>query len=211
MYELYGDLYKCVSCEEKQKEDPWFGRAVCDIYRSCGIDFCEKYCKCYLCIKCFGCPGCTLFDPYDFEFPENQSHMEECEDKLLNSVHQSTRTDKTSFKKIYCKKTDEAIDENEYVINSFAQERSLESLQTEFAVLRNATDIFFNTLNETQLHQKGIANNKLICMDSFACSSLWHPLDDSELFGRKIFGIRGHLKFPPKMKHAETLVLAEQC
>jgi hypothetical protein len=107
MYELYGDLYKCVSCEEKRKADPRFGRVVCDIYRSCGIDFCDKYCKCYVCIKCFGCPGCTLFDPYDFEFPENQNHMEGCEDKLLNSVHQSTRTDKTSFKKIYCKKTDE--------------------------------------------------------------------------------------------------------
>ena len=89
--ELYGDLYKCVNC---------------DIYRCCGIDYC----------KCFGCPGCALFDPYDFDFPENQSHMEECEDKLLNSVHQSARTDKTSFKKIYCKKTDTAINENEYVI-----------------------------------------------------------------------------------------------
>ena len=99
--ELYGDLYKCVNC---------------DIYRGCGIDYCESDCKCYVCIKCFGCPGCSLFDPYDFDFPENQSHMEECEDKLLNSVHQPKFTDKTSFKKIYCKKTDTAINENEYVI-----------------------------------------------------------------------------------------------
>ena len=114
--ELYGDIYKCVSCDEKQKEDSWFGRVVCDIYRGCGIDYCESDCKCYVCIKCFGCPGCTLFDPYDFDFPKNQNNMEEYENRLLNLVHQPACINKTSFKKIYRKKTDTAIDENEYVI-----------------------------------------------------------------------------------------------
>lgn len=114
--ELYGELYKCVSCGKKQKENQWFERNVCDIYRNCGIDFCEPNCKCYVCIKCFGCPGCALFDPFDFDFPENQNQMEEYEDKLLNSVHQSTRTDEISFKKVYRKKNDKVVDENEFVI-----------------------------------------------------------------------------------------------
>ena len=70
----------------------------------------------------------------------------------------------------------QGFDENEYVINSFAQERSLESLQTEFAVLRNATDIFFNTLNETQLHQKGIANNQNITVKALVYIAIGHAL-----------------------------------
>jgi uncharacterized damage-inducible protein DinB len=68
------------------------------------------------------------------------------------------------------------FDENEYVITSNAQQRSLESLQSEFAALRHATNIFFNTLNETQLHQKGIANNQNITVNALVYITIGHSL-----------------------------------
>jgi hypothetical protein len=52
----------------------------------------------------------------------------------------------------------------------------LESLQSEFAALRHATNIFFNTLNETQLHQKGIANNQNITVNALVYITIGHSL-----------------------------------
>jgi uncharacterized damage-inducible protein DinB len=68
------------------------------------------------------------------------------------------------------------FDENEFVITSNAKQRRLESLQSEFAALRNANDIFFTTLTETQLKQKGNANNQNITVNALVYITIGHAL-----------------------------------
>lgn len=54
------------------------------------------------------------------------------------------------------------FDENEYVREARFQDRSLQSLAEEFALLRKANLFLFQSLNEAELEQTGIASGRTI-------------------------------------------------
>src|SRR6478672_8991371 len=59
-----------------------------------------------------------------------------------------------------------SFDENAYVENGFANERSLSSLKQEFNAVRAATDIFLLALNEEQITRTGTASNNSISVNA---------------------------------------------
>ncbi|HNP23185.1 MAG TPA: DinB family protein [Panacibacter sp.] len=68
------------------------------------------------------------------------------------------------------------FDENEYAANSFAEERSFQSLKDEFVLLRKANDAMLSTLNEEQLSQSGTASNNAITANALAYITFGHLL-----------------------------------
>lgn len=68
------------------------------------------------------------------------------------------------------------FDENSYATNSFAAERSFQSLKEEFSSLRNANDIMLSTLNDEQLSQAGISSNHHITANALAFIIYGHLL-----------------------------------
>ena len=51
------------------------------------------------------------------------------------------------------------FDENEYVKESFANQREWNSLVGELLAVRHSNELFFNSLNDEQLNRTGMANN----------------------------------------------------
>ncbi len=76
-----------------------------------------------------------------------------------------SRNDTTSFP---------GFDENEYVKNAFANERTFDSIISEFIAVRNATISFFESLNEQQLLQIGTASNNQISVRAIALIIIGH-------------------------------------
>lgn len=68
------------------------------------------------------------------------------------------------------------FDENSYASNSFAAERSFQSLKEEFSSMRNANDIMLSALNEEQLSQSGTSSNHYITVNALAYIIYGHLL-----------------------------------
>lgn len=69
-----------------------------------------------------------------------------------------------------------SFEENEYVTNGFANERSLSSLKQEFNAVRASTDMFLLSLNETQTMRMGTASNNPISVNALAFIIYGHLL-----------------------------------
>ncbi len=68
------------------------------------------------------------------------------------------------------------FEEDDYVANSNASTRNLDSLKEEFIALRKANDIFFETLTAEQLAAKGFANNNEISVNAIIFICFGHLL-----------------------------------
>lgn len=68
------------------------------------------------------------------------------------------------------------FDENSFTANSEASSRSFDSLKQEFALLRQATDVFIETLNDSQLQNIGTASNNPITANAIAFIIYGHLL-----------------------------------
>lgn len=69
-----------------------------------------------------------------------------------------------------------SFEENAYVENGFAEERSLSSLKQEFNSVRAATDIFLLALNEDQIKRTGTASNSTVSVNALAYIIYGHLL-----------------------------------
>lgn len=69
-----------------------------------------------------------------------------------------------------------SFEENTYVENGFAEQRSLSSLKQEFNSVRAATDIFLLALNNEQISRIGTASNNLISVNALAYIIYGHLL-----------------------------------
>jgi hypothetical protein len=68
------------------------------------------------------------------------------------------------------------FDEDVYVKNANAANRSLQDLIDEFVALRTSSDLFFKSLNNEQLQQFGIANNNKVSVNAIAYITIGHLL-----------------------------------
>lgn len=69
-----------------------------------------------------------------------------------------------------------AFDENAYVENGFAVQRSLSSLKQEFNAVRAATDMFLLSLNNEQTMRMGTASNNPVSVNALAFIIYGHLL-----------------------------------
>ena len=74
-----------------------------------------------------------------------------------------------------------SFDENAYVENGFATERSLSSLKQEFNAVRAATDIFLLALNEEQVMRMGTASNNPVSVNALAFIIYGHLLHHKKI------------------------------
>jgi uncharacterized damage-inducible protein DinB len=77
-------------------------------------------------------------------------HMIDTERIMAYRALRIARNDKTPLA---------SFDENQYVVNSFFNDRSLESLSREFAAVREANVYFFKALSEEEFSRIGTASN----------------------------------------------------
>jgi uncharacterized damage-inducible protein DinB len=68
------------------------------------------------------------------------------------------------------------FDENSFAANSGAGSRSFASLKEEFALLRQATDVFITTLTDEQLQNTGTASNNPVTANAVAFITYGHLL-----------------------------------
>lgn len=73
------------------------------------------------------------------------------------------------------------FDEDMYAANANATQRSLQSLKEEFVAVRKATDLFFLSLQEDQLAQKGTANNYSTTVQALAFVVFGHLLHHKQI------------------------------
>lgn len=66
------------------------------------------------------------------------------------------------------------FDENEYAEQSFASERSLESLLEEYKVVRKSSQILLETMNPAALQHTGIANGNEISVETIGKLIIGH-------------------------------------
>ncbi|MEP6466670.1 MAG: DNA damage-inducible protein DinB, partial [Parafilimonas sp.] len=69
-----------------------------------------------------------------------------------------------------------SFDENAYVENGFAEERSLSSLKQEFNAVRAATDMLLLSLNNEQTMRTGTASNNIVSVNALAFIIYGHLL-----------------------------------
>lgn len=69
-----------------------------------------------------------------------------------------------------------SFDENAYIENGFATERSLSSLKQEFNAVRAATDVFLLGLNQQQIERTGNASNNPVSVNALAFIIYGHLL-----------------------------------
>ncbi|PZF73998.1 DinB family protein [Taibaiella soli] len=73
------------------------------------------------------------------------------------------------------------FEEDMYAANANAAQRSLQSLKEEFVSVRKATDLFFASLRDEQLQQKGTANNYSTTVQALAFVVFGHLLHHKQI------------------------------
>ena len=113
-------------------------------------------------------------DKADFAYEENKwtikqvlQHLTDAERVFAYRALRISRNDETPLS---------SFDENTYVENGFAKERSLSSLKQEFNAVRAATDIFLLSLNEEQTKRMGTASNNPVSVNALAFIIYGHLL-----------------------------------
>ena len=113
-------------------------------------------------------------DKADFAYAENKwtikevlQHLADAERVFAYRALRVSRNDETPL---------HSFDENTYVENGFAAQRSLSSLKQEFNAVRAATDIFLLSLNNEQIMRMGTASNNPITPNALAFIIYGHLL-----------------------------------
>jgi uncharacterized damage-inducible protein DinB len=73
------------------------------------------------------------------------------------------------------------FDENAYTPVSKATQRNLQSLKDEFAAVRQATDILFDTFDEEQLSQTGTASNQPVTANAIGFIIFGHMIHHKQI------------------------------
>jgi uncharacterized damage-inducible protein DinB len=119
-------------------------------------------------------------DKFDYQYSEGKWTIKEIIQHLIDSERvfsyralRISRNDKTPLP---------GFDENDYVANSNGKERSLKSLLTEMAVVRQATLSLFNSFSQEQLTKIGIASNKEVSVRAIGFIIIGHQKHHQKVF-----------------------------
>jgi uncharacterized damage-inducible protein DinB len=122
-------------------------------------------------------------DKFDFQYAEGKWTIKEIIQHLIDSERvfsyralRISRNDKTPLP---------GFDENDYVANSNGKERSLQSLLTEMAVVRQATLSLFNSFSQEQLTKIGIASNKEVSVRAIGFIIIGHQKHHQKVFSER--------------------------
>lgn len=122
-------------------------------------------------------------DKFDYQYAEGKWTIKEIIQHLIDSERvfsyralRISRNDKTPLP---------GFDENDYVANSNGKERSLQSLLTEMAVVRQATLSLFNSFSQEQLTKIGIASNKEVSVRAIGFIIIGHQKHHQKVFSER--------------------------
>jgi uncharacterized damage-inducible protein DinB len=122
-------------------------------------------------------------DKFDYQYAEGKWTIKEIIQHLIDSERvfsyralRISRNDKTPLP---------GFDENDYVSNSNGKERSLQSLLTEMAVVRQATLSLFNSFSQEQLTKIGIASNKEVSVRAIGFIIIGHQKHHQKVFSER--------------------------
>ena len=122
----------------------------------------------------------------DFAYAENKwtvkqvlQHLADAERVFAYRALRISRNDETPLA---------SFDENAFVENGFATERSLSSLKQELNAVRAATDIFLLALNEEQVGRIGTASNNPVSVNALAFIIYGHLLHHKKILQER-YGI----------------------
>jgi len=119
-------------------------------------------------------------DKFDYQYAEGKWTIKEIIQHLIDSERvfsyralRISRNDKTSLP---------GFDENDYVANSNGKVRSLQSLLTEMAVVRQSTLSLFNSFSQEQLTKIGITSNREVSVRAIGFIIIGHQKHHQKIF-----------------------------
>ena len=122
-------------------------------------------------------------DKFDYQYEEGKWTIKEIIQHLIDTERvfsyralRISRNDKTPLP---------GFDENEYVANSNGKERSLQSLLTEMAVVRQATLSLFNSFSHEQLTKIGFASNREVSVRAIGFIIIGHQKHHQKIFSER--------------------------
>ncbi len=122
-------------------------------------------------------------DKFDYQYQVGKWTIKEIIQHLIDSERvfgyralRISRNDKTPLP---------GFDENSYVDNSNGKDRSLQSLLTEMAVVRQSTLSLFNSFSQEQLSNIGIASNKEVSVRAIGFIIIGHQKHHQKIFSER--------------------------
>jgi uncharacterized damage-inducible protein DinB len=122
-------------------------------------------------------------DKFDYQYAEGKWTIKEIIQHLIDSERvfsyralRISRNDKTPLP---------GFDENDYVANSNGKERSLQSLLTEMAVVRQSTLSLFNSFSHEQLTKIGNASNREVSVRAIGFIIIGHQKHHQKVFSER--------------------------
>ena len=124
-------------------------------------------------------------DKFDYQYEVGKWTIKEIIQHLIDSERvfsyralRISRNDKTPLP---------GFDENDYVDNSNGKERSLQSLLTEMAVVRQSTLSLFNSFSQEQLTKNGVASNREVSVRAIGFIIIGHQKHHQKIFLERYF------------------------
>ncbi len=122
-------------------------------------------------------------DKFDYRYDEGKWTIKEIIQHLIDSERVFayralcfSRNDKTHLP---------GFDENDYIANTNANDRSLQDLLTEMAVVRQATLSLYKSFSEDQLNRTGVASKNNISVESIGYIIIGHQKHHQKVFTEK--------------------------
>jgi len=122
-------------------------------------------------------------DKFDYKYQDGKWTIKEIIQHLIDSERvfgyralRISRNDKTPLP---------GFDENSFVDNSNGKDRSLQSLLTEMAVVRQSTVSLFNSFSQEQLLNIGIASNKEVSVRAIGFIIIGHQKHHQKIFSER--------------------------
>ena len=122
-------------------------------------------------------------DKFDYQYEVGKWTIKEIIQHLIDSERvfsyralRISRNDKTPLP---------GFDENDYVENSNGKERSLQSLLTEMAVVRQSTLSLFKSFTQEQLTKIGVASNNEVSVRAIGFIIIGHQKHHQKIFSQR--------------------------
>ena len=119
-------------------------------------------------------------DKFDYRYAEGKwtikdiiQHLIDCERIFGYRALRFSRNDKTALP---------GFEENDYVDNTNANERSIQELLTEFSAVRHSTLLFYKSLSEEQLKRIGTASTHQISARALGYVIIGHQKHHQNVF-----------------------------
>jgi len=119
-------------------------------------------------------------DKFDYRYAEGKwtikeiiQHLIDCERIFAYRALRFSRNDQTPLA---------SFEENDYAINTNANERSIQELLTELSAVRHSNLLFYKSLSEEQLKRMGTASNIKISVRALGFTIIGHQKHHQKVF-----------------------------